>query len=152
MREIAKAFWDDLNTPNDFVDQPAKGAANQIGHIAIGAVVVTGACSICVQVFGYSVLKWPLVVAIAVVVALAYFVVIELGRQKWAGLDTVEDAGFVALGASLPVVTLDMTASGRWIRTDEWTLGFLAWLACTVVALGAYVYPRARRKWSKDTP
>lgn len=146
MKEVLKAFWDDLNTPEDFADQPAKGAANQVGHIAIGGVFTTGICSVWVQVFGYGALTWPIVVAVATVVVLFYLVVIELGRQKWAGQDTVEDAGFVALGAALPAAALDMTPSGRWIRTDQGSLGFLIWLACAVIALALYVYPRAKRK------
>lgn len=146
---IWRTFWDDLNTAEDFADQPVKGATNQVGHIAIGCAVTAGICSGWVQLFGDGALTWPRVAAAAIFVVLVYLIAIEFGRQGWAGRDTVEDTAFVALGATLPAVLLDMTPSGRWARIDEASTGFLVWLAITFVALGAYVYPRAKRRWQQ---
>lgn len=150
MIEVWRAFWRDLNTPEDFADQPVKGATNQVGHIAIGCAVTAGLCSAWVQLFGDGALTWPRVAATAIFVVLVYLFAIEFGRQGWAGRDTVEDTAFVALGAVLPAVLMQMTPSGRWIRLDEASAAFLVWLAVTCGALALYVYPRARRKWSAE--
>jgi hypothetical protein len=76
-----------------------------------------------------------------------YAVGVELIRQKWFGADTVADSAFVALGAVLVPLSMSVTESGRWFRVEDWSTGFLVWLACGVAALALYVYPRARRAY-----
>jgi hypothetical protein len=50
----------------------------------------------------------------------------------------------------LNAATLSLTPSGRWFRVDEWSAGYLFWLACTALALLAYVWPRAKRAYGGD--
>jgi hypothetical protein len=57
----------------------------------------------------------------------------------------VLDSAFVSLGAVLIPASMSMTPSGLWFRVEDWSAGFLFWLACTTLALAAYVYPRLRK-------
>ena len=145
MLNIWRAFWGELNTPFDFSDQPYYGALNQIGHIAIGREAVTLICA------GLAFVGWPVNAwLVAAFVVVFYAVVIELWRQKWMGADTVVDTAFLSLGATYAPLALQLTPSGRWIRTQEATTAIAAWVAVVLIALSVYVYPRARRKWGKD--
>jgi hypothetical protein len=140
---IWRAFWEDLNTPEDFVAEPVKGATNQVGHIALAAACSAGIASVWTQVFGWVPSLW---VTAGIVIA-AYLIVIELVTQEWHGRDTISDTSFVSFGAVLPPVIISLTPSGRWIRVEEWSSGFLIWLACATVALALYVWPRAKRAY-----
>ena len=140
---IWRAFWEDLNTPEDFVAEPVKGATNQVGHMAIADAINTGIASAWTQVFGWVPSLW---VTAGIVIAF-YLIVIELVGQKWRGRDTISDTAFISMGAVHSAVTISLTPSGRWMRVEEWSSGFLIWLACATVALALYVWPRAKRAY-----
>ena len=142
--KVWRAFWGELNSPSDFSDQPYVGALNQIGHIAIGREAVTLICAGLVFV-GWPVNAW----LVALFVATFYAVVIELIRQKWMGADTIVDTAFVALGATYAPLALQLTPSGRWVRTEEATMAVVCWIVIVVAALALYVYPRAKRKYGE---
>jgi hypothetical protein len=142
MSGIWRAFWAELNTPEDFAAEPVKGVTNQAGHMAFAAAGAAGLGSVWTQVFG-TVPMW----AVSAAVIGIYAVWIELLRQKWQGRDTISDTAFWSLGAVLPASAMSLTPSGRWIRTDEASSAFLIWLACAVLALAVYAYPRAKRKY-----
>ena len=145
MLNIWRAFWGELNTPFDFSDQPYYGALNQIGHIAIGREAVTLICA------GLASVGWPVDAwFVAMSVVTFYAVAIELWRQKWMGADTIVDTAFVALGATYAPLALQLTPSGRWVRTEEATMAVVCWIVIVVAALALYVYPRAKRKYDKQ--
>ena len=141
MLKIWRAFWGELNTPSDFSRQPYFGALNQIGHIAIGREAVMLLCRAWAAAFDAT----PNAYFIALYFVVFYAVVIELWRQKWVGADTVVDSCFVAIGASYTPLVLQLTPSGRWVRTQEASTAILVWIFIAVLALGLYVYPRAKR-------
>ena len=143
---IWRAFWEDLNTPEDFVAEPVKGVTNQAGHMAFAFVASAGIASAWTQIFGWVPSLW---ITAGIVIA-CYLIVIELLTQKWQGRDTISDTSFVSFGAVLPAITISLTPSGRWIRVDELSSGFLFWLACATVALVLYAWPRARRAYGGD--
>jgi hypothetical protein len=143
---IWRAFWEDLNTPEDFVAEPVKGVTNQAGHMAGAFVASAGIASAWTQILGWVPSLW---ITAGVVIA-GYLIVIELVTQKWQGRDTISDTSFVSLGAVLPAITISLTPSGRWIRVEELSSGFLFWLACATVALVFYAWPRAKRASGGD--
>jgi hypothetical protein len=142
---VWRAFWGDLNTPSDFSSQPYFGALNQIGHIAIGREAVTLICIAYAAAFGAVPNAW----FAALFFVLFYAVVIEIWRQKWVGRDTVVDSCFVAIGAAYTPLALQLTPSGRWVRTQEATTAVLVWIFIAVLALALYVYPRAKRRYAE---
>ena len=142
MRGVWQLFWAEVNTPEAFQNRPYAGFINQVGHIALGVVLVLTVCSLWAQASnGKAPYPWP----VAGGVIVFYVVVVELFKQKWVGADTLLDASFVSLGAVLPPVALRLTASGRWISVEDASGAFLFWLACTTASLAAYVYPRLVR-------
>ena len=140
---VWSAFWRELNTPDAFTNQPYLGFINQVGHLALANNLAKAFTALWYDINGTLPDLW----AVAVLVTLLYSGGIELFRQKWRGADTVLDSTFVALGASLVPVSMIPTPSGRWFRTEDWSSGFLFWLACAVLALALYVYPRAKRAY-----
>jgi hypothetical protein len=132
------SFWEELNTPENYAGQPVKGATNQVGHMALAAAINMGIASAWIQIAGWVPSLWATAAAIIAV----YLIVIELVTQKWRGNDTISDTAFWSLGAVLPATIISLTPSGRWIRVEELSSGFLFWLACAFVALALYVWPR----------
>ena len=141
MARVWGALWAELMTPDKFAGQPYYALMNAVGHIALGKVVADAVVAASVQTLGVLPNLW----AVWAGVTVGYALGIELWRQKWVGTDTVEDSSFVSLGAVLNAATLSVTPSGRWFRVDEWSAGYLFWLACTALALAVYVYPRLRQ-------
>jgi hypothetical protein len=140
---VWSAFWRELMTPDRFEGKPYDAFINQVGHVAAGVVLAMAGLALGDQVLEKAPnpwLVWP-------VVALGYAILIELSRQKWFGADTVLDSAFVSLGAVLIPASMTMTPSGRWFRVEDWSAGFLFWLACTTLALAAYIYPRLRQAY-----
>jgi hypothetical protein len=146
MWSIWRAFWEDLNTPENYAAQPVLGLTNQAGHMAGAFVASAGSASAWTQIFGWVPSLW---ITAGVVIA-GYLIVIELVTQKWQGRDTISDTSFWSLGAVLPAVVISLTPSGRWIRVEELSSGFLFWLACATVALVLYAWPRAKRAYGGE--
>ena len=140
---VWSALWRDLNTPDRFAAQPYLGLINQVGHLSVGRYAAETVGSIWHQTAESVPNLW----AVAVALTGLYVVLIELVKQKWSGVDTVNDSGFFALGAFYLPLAMSLTPSGRWFRVGDWSFGNLVWLACVVLALALYVYPRARRAY-----
>ena len=135
---VWRAFWQELNTPDRFAAQPYYAFINQVGHMALGAVLVLTVGAVWSQATGKAPPGWPVACGVIAV----YVIAVELVRQKWVGADTLLDASFVSMGAVLAPITLRLTDSGRWISVDDASGAFLVWLAGATAALAAYVYPR----------
>lgn len=135
---VWRAFWQELNTPDRFAAQPYYAFINQVGHMALGAVLVLTVGAVWAQATGRAPPGWPVAGGVIAV----YVIAVELVRQKWVGADTLLDASFVSMGAVLAPITLRLTESGRWISVDDASGAFLVWLAGATAALAAYVYPR----------
>ncbi len=141
MWQVWRAFWSELNTPDRFRGAPYIALINQVGHISLGRYAAETVGSIWHQTAGTLPNLW----AVAVALTGLYAVLIELVKQKWAGVDTVNDSGFFALGAFYLPLAMSLTPSGRWFRVGDWSFGNLVWLSCVALALALYVWPRARR-------
>ena len=150
--------WRELNTPEDYAAEPVRGLTNQGGHMALAFVLTIFIASAWVQLSEVlpSVLAAAAAVigayvpplwAAAVFVIVVYAIGIELIRQKWQGRDTISDTAFWSMGAVAAPIIISLTPSGRWIRVEEASSGFLIWLACAALALVLYVWPRARRAY-----
>jgi hypothetical protein len=143
MLDVWRAFWGELNTPDNFKDRPYEAGLNQLGHIALGAVAVCVACLAWSMVVGempYKALAWLLVLGL-------YVVVIEWWRQDWQGADSVVDSAFFGIGAAIPLVALSETAIHPEVRLGVNAVEGLVSICAAGVSLAVYVYPRARRKW-----
>jgi hypothetical protein len=102
--------------PDAFSGDPYAHVTNQCGHFVIGLGIASLAA--------FAGLWWPIPLAAAAV----YWVIGEYVLQR-AGLfwDGIEDAGFVAAGASFP-----FTAAGSWLQ-----VGLVAAVG-VVLAIGAW--------------
>jgi hypothetical protein len=102
--------------PDDYAGDAYGHVTNQCGHVVIGLALASLAA--------FAGLWWPIPLAAAV----AYWLVAEYLLQR-AGLvlDGIEDAGFVAAGASFP-----FTVTGSWAQ-----VGLVAAVG-VVLAIGAW--------------
>jgi hypothetical protein len=103
-------------TPDSFFGDPYAHVTNQCGHLVIGLAIAS--------VAAFCGLWWPIPLAASV----AYWLVAEYVLQR-AGLfwDGIEDAGFVAAGASFP-----FTVTGSLLQ-----IGLVAGVGI-VLAIGAW--------------
>jgi hypothetical protein len=103
-------------SPEDFRADPYGHVTNQCGHVVLGLAIAS--------VAAFADLWWPIPLAAAA----AYWVIGEYGLQR-AGLfwDGIEDAGFVAAGASFP-----LTVTGSWLQ-----IGLVAAVG-VVLGIGAW--------------
>jgi hypothetical protein len=103
-------------TPDDFQDDSYGHVTNQCGHLALGLAIAS--------VAAFAGLWWPIPLASAA----AYWLIGEYVLQR-AGLfwDGIEDAGFVAAGASFP-----FTVTGSWLQ-----IGLVAGVG-VVLGIGAW--------------
>ena len=102
--------------PDAFLSNPYGHVTNQCGHVVLGLAIASLAA--------FAGLWWPIPLAAAV----AYWLVAEYVLQR-AGLllDGIEDAGFVAAGASFP-----FTVTGSLLQ-----IGLVAAVG-VVLAIGAW--------------
>lgn len=142
---IWRAFWGEMNTPGSYPADPYGAAANQLGHMALGAVAAAVLCMGWAAVTGE--MPYRLVSGIALV--LAYTVAIEWWRQGWQRADSIIDTLFVALGIAAPMASLREAAIDP-IRLDPDPPVFFWWLAVAATCFALYIYPRARRAYRKD--
>lgn len=83
--------------PSRYPTAPLMWAANQCGHTLLGGMAAFNSAMILFALSGEYPYKQPLFLA----VALTYLFCVELVGQGWRGVDTIEDAGFVAAGAAM---------------------------------------------------
>jgi hypothetical protein len=143
IRAILHAFWGELNTPSSFRADPYGALTNQAGHVAFGAFIAAAICLIYGAWFGEMPYRWPTWVC----VTFAYLLLVEWRQQGWKGADSLIDGGFVSLGAAAPLVALKEVSAHPKVILEPQTDEGLAILGAIVVALSAYVYPRALRWW-----
>jgi hypothetical protein len=149
MREAMRAFWSNLNTPDDFRDDPYVGGLNQLGHWALGAALSGLVCILYGVAFGVM----PYKIAVWIILIAAYAGLIEWRVQKWQGSDSLVDTAFFALGVTQVLLTFSEFAilEGKvllQINAPE----ALTTFACTVAALVIYIIPRAARSIRNDRP
>lgn len=143
IRAVWQSFWGDLNTPSAFRDDPAGAAANQAGHLAIGAFAAAFLSLAYCAIYG----EMPFRIAVWLGVTWGYLVAVEWLTQGWKGGDSIIDGAFVSLGAAVPLASLkEVSFQPRVVLEPRPEQGLLI-LATIAVALAVYVYPRAVRKW-----
>lgn len=130
-----------MNTPDAFSDEPYFGGANQGVHILMGVA----ACAVVCLSWSWAFGEMPYKVPTACILAGLYMVLIEWMKQGWNGADSVVDSAFFTLGVCAPLVAF--TEDPVTLQLEPQRGPFFAWLACAVVALAVYIYPRARRKY-----
>ena len=82
--------------PSAFKNDPYGYLTNQIGHIFLGVFLTTAYCW-----FVDKVSYYPNQVVAAFVVVGVYLLWWELAVQGWRGFDTIEDAFYLGMGASI---------------------------------------------------
>lgn len=142
---ILRAFWGDLNTPSSFPNDPQGALTNQIGHLALGAFLAAFISLIYCAMAGEMPFRW----AVWAGVSAAYLVMIEWLKQDWQKADSLIDGAFVSLGAAAPLAALKEVSFQPKVALEPQPEQGLAVLAVCLVALAAYVYPRAVRKWKE---
>ncbi len=145
MIEVWRAFWGELNTPDDFHDKPYEGGMNQAVHWIMGGIAVITICLVWAITYGEMPYKIPTWCAVTG----GYALIIEYWRQGWNGADSVRDTYFFGLGAALPLVSLSEVAFRPEIKLVPNAVEGLIGIGVTVLSLAVYVYPRARRKWGQ---
>ena len=143
IRSVWQSFWGELNTPSSFHDDPVGAVENQVGHISQGAFITAAICLIYGAWFGEMPYRWPTWVG----VALGYLVLIEWVKQGWKGADSLADGGFFVLGSATVLVAFKELPHDSKVVLELQIGPGLAALAAIVIALAAYVYPRAVMKW-----
>lgn len=140
---ILRAFWGDLNTPNKFHADPQGAFVNQLGHMAAGNAAAIFLCYVYLLAMAEMPSRWGVFLLIVAV----YLVGIEWIKQGWSKADSFIDGGFVALGAAVPLSGLKELRFQPTVELGIRPIEGLAVMAVCLVALAAYVYPRAVRKW-----
>jgi hypothetical protein len=146
IRAVWLAFWGELNTPSSFRADPQGALVNQVGHVALGAFLSSTLALAYCAVAGEMPFRWPVWAAIT----LGYLLTVEWFVQRWSGPDSLIDGGFVSLGAAAPLAALREVAFLPSVKLEPQPVQGLAVLAMIVVALAAYVLPRARQKLRED--
>lgn len=142
MWQVIAEIWREANTPARYDRDPYGALLNQIGHVAVGAFFAAIFCVL----WGAATGEMPVRVLVWLGLVAAYLVLIERLAQGWTGRDSVTDAVFVALGAAIPMVSLEEIGAGDRIVLELHVLPALAMLALTLAALAAHVIPRAMRR------
>jgi membrane-bound ClpP family serine protease len=145
VNEVWRMFWGDLNTPSSFPTDPQGAFLNQLGHIAAGLVAAIVLCYAFLLGFGEMPYRWGVWFAIVAI----YLVAIEWFTQGWNKADSVIDGAFVALGAAIPLAGLKEIAFHPKVVLEPRPIEGLAVLVISALALAAYVYPRAVRRWKE---
>ncbi len=101
---ILSKILDIFREPSAFKDDPLNWAYSQIGHGYLGCAMTSFVTFAVLFLTG----EYPDAMIIALSVTAAYFLWWELDLQGWNGWDSVEDAIFFGLGASLFIV-IDMS-------------------------------------------
>lgn len=142
---MLRGFWDELNTPTDYYDDPYGGLTNQISHVALGAFLFGFLCVMFAAITG----EMPHKATASVVVIALYGGVIEVWVQRSGLVDALQDTFF--FGAGVTVIASSFTEFSVGPRGDillrlEVQSAF-AVLGMIVLSLALYIIPRAARKY-----
>lgn len=144
MIEIWRAFWKELNTPDDYHADPYGGGKNQVSHVAIGAFL---AGMICV-IYGVIFNEMPYKTAVLGVMAVFYGFGIEVRVQESSLSDGLADTAFLLLGACAILFSFtEVAVSNSEILLKLNRAEAALSLVCIVLALVLYILPRAVRKY-----
>ena len=145
---MLRQFWAELNTPTDYAADPYGGATNQIGHIALGAVLFGGICLAYAAKFG----EMPVKEYSALPMIVFYFFVVELWHQRSPIKDAIQDAFFFACGVMIIATSFTEVSSDHpdYILLRLERANAFAALSVIVVSLALYIIPRAARKYREQ--
>ena len=138
------AFWDELNTPTKYQDDPYGAAVNQLGHVALGAFAVSAVCVAWQLAFG----EMPYRVSTWLILTTGYALLVEWVVQGWSRADSMIDTAFVALGFLIPLASFKEVGryrDGVTLYLDAPTSAMC--LVTLLIMLAIYVTPRAIRKY-----
>lgn len=127
--------------PESYHAQPARYAANQLGHVALGMLATLTFCAAIDAAFGEIPYK-----ATIVVVMFAGYLRFELRRQGWHRWDTVQDTFFFYCGVL--VLVIPFTEAGRFsgiVSGDIATAALCAWAISACLIAGTAV-----KFWERD--
>jgi hypothetical protein len=142
MMRLFRDIWSEANRPDDYADSPYEAFINQFGHIALGAFV----CALVSAGFGAVFGEMPPRLAVFLGILVAYFVLIEWKLQGYRPVDSITDAGFVGIGAALPLVALEeVKLCGRYVL-ELHSMATVAVLLGAAIALFAHVALIIRRR------
>lgn len=142
-----RQFWADLMTPSRFVDDPWSEGADQITHMAQGAVATALFC-----------FSWILATGELPVRELAFFVlvgfyavVIEWRGQGWEPGDSWADTFFFGSGVAACLLSfLEVDTSG-WVSDLRLDWGALfTVLGVSIIVLTGRLIPRIKRKYGGE--
>lgn len=137
---VWQSFWGELDTPSSFPDDWYGAATNQGTHWAIGLVLSSAICQVFFVIFGempYREVVWLTVVS--------GYLLHEIRRQGWDGVDTITDTMFVSLGAAFPLVSLKEIGTGAERSLAPKAESGLLLLAATLIIYAAHIIPRLVR-------
>lgn len=143
---VWKAFWGELNTPDSFQDDPYGAVTNQSAHVLWGLWASVAICMGYLAIMG----EMPDRIAVFLLIAFGYPILIEKFTQRWSGADSIVDTMFVSLGAAAPLVSLKEVAFKPNLDLRLQFEGTVAIMVAIPVLLLAHWWPRAARKyWPK---
>lgn len=141
------ATWRDfvniLMTPSSHENDPYLEAANQVGHMALGAILCLGLSVGWYSLFG----EMPVREWVWVTVVVGYLFIIEAWLQGWRGRDSLLDTWFIQCGATMsmwPVLEVAVKENGvSLIEFQPKLLGAL--LTISLASLAMHIWPRVKR-------
>lgn len=121
-------------TPESYKQDPYIEAANQLGHMTVGAIASLFLCCGFFAVFGEMPYRWH----VWLVVGLAYAGIVEYAIQGWAGRDSLADLFFVQLGVTMvlmPVKEVDVVKGMSVLEFKPQLLAVLLLISLTCLLL-----------------
>ena len=133
---LSEVFGSIFVKPSNFPADPYGHLTNQLGHGWLGNLLTTFTVAAVYWATG----EYPNQFVAAFSVISAYFFFWELNTQGWRGVDSIEDALFVAYGAGLYFV----------IEMDEVIWRLFLWHTVALVVLLPGTYCRILQKVRRD--
>ena len=140
--KVWAALWAEINTPDDFYQDPYGEATNQLSHAALGALIVIAFCFAYEWWWG----EFPMKPVAAIVVTLPYLLG-EIFDQRWRGWDTIADVYFYSIGGYVVLASLSEVRAYERILLEPNPEAFGAFFAALFIGLAIRIYPRAARKY-----
>lgn len=129
-----RALLKSLGQPSSFKGDPYGGLLNQWGHYALGDRLYMAGCLAWFSIAGDMPDR-----ALAAAAVIGSYVAFELVAQGWRGLDTLQDAGYFALGVLTWATSLQHVASeGRILILHVDALVLAVNLITPIAAVMAY--------------
>lgn len=144
-------FWRELNTQDDFEDDPYTEGANQVTHWCGGALLACIVSVLWFQTFG----EYPARSIVGALIIVPYGTVIEMRQRERPGAvrgkspistGSMIDTTFVALGAALPLLTFTEVEAGQAGLVPNWS-AFWAVLFASASLLFIRVNQRVQAKY-----